>query len=273
VPVDQVPPTIAGVTPTVCDLLHIPRPAQSTADAFTPLIEQIKAQCGLARVDKCLIYAPDALGTLFIRRHPEIFKAVLNNAPLAIEVCSMLPPKTPVCFASMFTGALPEAHGIKKPERPTLACDTLFDAMIRAGKRPAIVAVKDSSCDLIFRNREMDYFSEEYDQQVTARAIELLRSDAHDLILAYHQEYDDSLHATTIEGDRSMAAAEHHVKSFVCLCQAFNTSWSRYDRLIVFAPDHGGHDERVTGHGTHGEDIPEDMLVTHCFGAYPASTR
>ena len=41
-----------------------------------PVIERIKAQCGLARVDKCLIYAPDALGTRFIGKHPEIFAAV-----------------------------------------------------------------------------------------------------------------------------------------------------------------------------------------------------
>jgi hypothetical protein len=260
--------TIAGVTPTVCDLMGVPRPALSAAEPFAPVIERIKAQCGLTRVDKCLIYAPDALGTRFIGKHPDIFAAVFGNAPVTIELRSMLPPKTPVCFASMFTGALPGAHGIRMYDKPVLTCDTMFDALIRAGKRPAIAAVRDSSIDLIFRNRDLAYFSEDYDPQVTARASKLLKSDQHDVIVAYHQEYDDTLHATTIESERSMAAARHHVADFVRLCEAFNDHWKRYDRLIVFAPDHGGHDEQITGHGAHGDDIPEDMLVTNFFAAH-----
>jgi len=247
--------------------MGVPRPATATADAYAPVIERIREQCGLTRVDRCLIYAPDALGTLFINRHREIFAEVFGRAPHTIELRSMLPPKTPVCFASMFTGALPESHGIRKPERPVLACDTLFDALIRAGKKPAIAAVRDSSCDMIFRSRRMDYYSEEYDQQVTARAIALLKSDRPGLILAYHQEYDDSLHATAIESGRSMAAAKRHVADFVRLCAACDDHWKQYDRLIVFAPDHGGHDDPVTGRGTHGKDIPDDILVTHFFAA------
>jgi predicted AlkP superfamily pyrophosphatase or phosphodiesterase len=266
---ERVPPsdTIAGITPTVCDLMDITRPALSTAGAFAPVIERIKAKCGLIRFDKCLIYAPDALGTLFIGKHPEIFAAVRARAPHAIELRSMFPPKTPVCFASMFTGALPEAHGIRKPERPVLGCDTLFDSLIRTGKKPAIAAVKDSSIDQIFRGREMDYFSEEYDPQVTTRALRLLKGDEHDFILAYHQEYDDSLHATTIESGRSLTAARNHAASFVELCAAAHDRWEQYNHLVIFTPDHGGHDEFVTNHGTHGEDITEDMLVTHFFAA------
>jgi hypothetical protein len=265
--------TIAGVTPTVCDLMGVPRPALSAVEAFSPVIVEIKAQLGLARAGKCLIYAPDALGSMLISRHRELFAPVLDLAPVSIELRSMLPPKTPVCFASMFTGALPGAHGIRMYEKPVLSCDTLFDALLRAGKRPAIAAVRDSSCDVIFRNRAMDYFPEEYDRQVTDRTVDLLRADTHDLILAYHQEYDDSLHATTIESEQSMAAAQHHVASFIRLCEVFNQRWSHYDRLVIFAPDHGGHDETVTGHGTHGDDIPEDMLVTHFLGAYQAADK
>ncbi len=264
---DNIQYTIAGITPTICDLMDVARPALSAADPLSPVIERIKEQSGLARVDKCLVYAPDALGSRFIEQHRELFSPIIDRAPISIELRSMLPPKTPVCFASMFTGALPEAHGIRKPERPVLTCDTLFDALIRAGKKPAIAAVRGSSIDLIFRNRTMDYFSEEYDPQVTDRAIELLKSDQHDFVLAYHQEYDDSLHATTIGSERSMAAAQHHVKDFVRLSAAFNDHWGQYDRLIVFAPDHGGHNDLASGRGTHGDDIPEDMLVTHFFGA------
>ena len=265
--------TIAGLAPTICGLMGVPPPALSTAAPCAPVIERIMAQSGLSRVAKVLIYAPDALGTLFIHRHRELFAPVLDRAPVSIELRSMTPPKTPVCFASMLTGAPPEAHGIRLYERPVLSCDTLFDALLRAGKRPAIAAVRDSSCDLIFRGRGMAYFSEEYDPQVTDRAIELLKADQHDLVLAYHQEYDDSLHASGTESGRSMAAAQHHVADFVRLGQAFDKYWARYDRLIILAPDHGGHDFPEGGKGGHGDDIPEDMLVTHFFGAYPATGK
>ncbi|MRR09209.1 hypothetical protein EG831_03805 [bacterium] len=259
--------TIAGVTPTVCELMGVAPPALSTAGAFAPVIERIAAQWGTVRFDRCLVYAPDALGTMFLEGHPDILAAVCLLAPLRVDVRSMLPPKTPVCFASMFTGAEPPAHGIRAYQKLRLACDTLFDAMLRAGKRPAIAAVRDSSCDLIFRGRDMDYFSEEYDPQVTDRAIGLLRSDRHDLVLAYHQEYDDSLHASGTASGPSLAAARRHVADFARLCAACDEAWRGHDRLAVFAPDHGGHDDPATGRGGHGDDIPEDMLVTHCFRA------
>jgi hypothetical protein len=248
-------------------LFGITPPAASSAKPLETVLEEIKFRYRLGKISKCLIYAPDALGSLFINKHQELFAPVIELAPVSIELRSVFPPKTPVCFASMFTGAPPEIHGIKLYERPVLSCDTLFDALIRAGKKPAIAAVRDSSIDLIFRGRDMAYFSEEYDPQVTARALRLLESDEHDFIHAYHQEYDDSLHATSIESGRSLTAAHNHAASFVELCAAAHDRWKHYNHLVIFAPDHGGHDEQVTGHGTHGEDILEDMLVTHFFAA------
>jgi predicted AlkP superfamily pyrophosphatase or phosphodiesterase len=166
----------------------------------------------------------------------------------------------------MFTGAPPHVHGIQKYERPVLQCDTIFDALIRAGKKVAIVAVENSSIDLIFRNRELDYYSEEYDAQVTDRALELLDSGKHDFILAYHQEYDDTLHKTTPRSPEALQAMKNHIQSFDRIARAFNDSWKSYNRVILFASDHGAHIDRDTGKGTHGEDIPEDMHIQHFLG-------
>jgi hypothetical protein len=165
----------------------------------------------------------------------------------------------------MFTGADPQVHGVKWPDRPVLTCDTLFDALIRAGKKPAIVAVAGSSIDRLFRNRSMDYFSEPYDPQVTDRVLSLLHDDRHDFIVAYHQEYDDALHRTTPHSDEAVRALQHHLDSFARLAAAVHSCWASYHRLILFAPDHGGHLDPDTGKGTHGLDIPEDMLVRHAF--------
>jgi hypothetical protein len=216
------------------------------------------------RAGRVLVYCPDAIGTALVRDFGDWFAPVRAAAPLAVELRSMVPPKTPVCFASMFTGAQPEAHGIAGPVRPVLRCDTLFDALVRAGKRVALVAVRGSSIDLIFRDRPLDYFSEAHDEQVTTRALALVAEDRHDLVVAYHQEYDDCLHRSTCRSPQALEAVKHHIAGFALLAGAANRSWAGHDRAVMFCPDHGGHDS--DGRGTHGDDVPEDMEVTHFFG-------
>jgi hypothetical protein len=274
-------PAIASVTPTLCRLLSVEPPAVCSA----PALELVLA-LGLARVERVLVYAPDAIGRVFLDSHPELKKRLVAASDVQVELRSMTPPKTPVCFASMFTGAPPEVHGIRKYERPVLTCDTLFDALARrdmtelsdnsdrvpsrGGNRVAIVAVKGSSMDIIFRNRSIDYFTEEYDQPVTERALELVRDDRHDFIVAYNQEYDDTLHRTRHDGPEALAAAERHVETFVRLWQATEEHWAGYNRALVFAPDHGAHFDAAKGRGDHGEDIPEDMDVLHFWRFRPA---
>ena len=46
----------------------------------------------------------------------------------------------------MYTGAQPEVHGIRKYEKPVIRIDTLWDALVRAGKKAAIVA--DNKCSM-----------------------------------------------------------------------------------------------------------------------------
>jgi predicted AlkP superfamily pyrophosphatase or phosphodiesterase len=191
---------------------------------------------------------------------------VLTRTQALVRVRSVFPPKTPVCFASMFTGAPPEVHGITTYVKPVLECDTLFDALVRAGKRVAIVAVRDSSVDLMFRGRDLDYFSEPDDGLVTRRAEELIHLGKHDFMVVYHQQYDDILHRNTPDAPEALEAAGRHLRSFGDLADAVESAWASENRLIVFAPDHGAHVDPATGRGTHGEDIPDDMQVLHFYG-------
>lgn len=230
-------------------------------------------------VERVLVYAPDAIGRVFLDSRPELKKRLVAASDVQVELRSMTPPKTPVCFASMFTGALPDVHGIRKYERPVLTCDTLFDALARRDmtelsdnsdrvpnptrKRVAIVAVKGSSMDIIFRNRPIDYYTEEDDQQVTERALELVRDNKYDFIVAYHQEYDDTVHRTRHDGPEALAAAGRHVETFVRLSQATEEHWAGHNRALLFAPDHGAHFDAAKGRGDHCDDIPEDMDVLH----------
>ena len=258
---------IRSVTPTICRLMGIDPPSVCMA----PVLELVLA-LELTKVDRVLVYAADAIGRIFLDNHLDLKKRLVAASDVQVELRSMIPPKTPVCFASMFTGALPEAHGIRKYERPVLTCDTLFDALVRAGKRAAIVAVKDCSMDIIFRNRAIDYFSEDNDQQVTELAFELVRAGKHDFIVVYNQEYDDTLHRTRHDGPEALAAAGRHVETFVRLWQATEEHWAGHNRALLFAPDHGAHLDAVKAKGDHGDDIPEDVDVLHFWRLRPAAS-
>ena len=258
---------ITTITPTICRLMGVKIPKISTEKTIDEL-EGYREEKIIENISKCLVYAPDALAFYLTVRFSEQFQIVDKYAPLGVKLCSIFPPKTPVCFASMFTGALPEIHGIQEYKKPVLKCDTLFDALIRAKKNVAIVAVENSSVDLIFRNRKMDYYSEKYDNEVTNRTIELLKNANYDLIVAYHQEYDDMLHATTPISEKAIQAMNNHINSFKQLAEAFNKYWKEYDRIITFSPDHGSHINMEDGKGTHGNNNPEDMIIKHNFGIY-----
>jgi hypothetical protein len=259
------PDTIQAVTPTLCHLLGLDLPALCTVPPVDFVLRAAHAGLGGARIDRCLVYAPDAIGNHLQAGYSDLFAEIARLAPTTVALRAVFPPKTPVCFASMFTGAPPADHGIRKYERPVLQCDTLFDALVRAGRRTAIVAVTDSSMDQLFRGRDVHYFSESDDKDVTARTLALIAADRHEFIVVYHQEYDDLLHETTPFSDSAIRAFRNHVNAFRTLVDATEESWLGHDRVIVFAPDHGAHIGPETMTGTHGDDIPQDMELRHFY--------
>jgi hypothetical protein len=257
---------IASVTPTICSLMGMPPPKNSGEKPIDTVLAASEKALGGRHVEKMLVYAPDALGEWIYRENKRLYSGVKRLAPVEVEMRSVVPSKTPVCYASMFTGAPPKVHGITQYEKPVLTCDTLFDALTRAKKKAAIVAVKGSSIDLIFRNRKMDYYTEEYDPQVEARVLDILEAKDYDFILAYHQEYDDLMHESTPRDAEALKAFRRHLKSFETLATAFNKRYASVNRAVVFTPDHGTHIDPENGKGTHGLDIPEDMEVRHFWG-------
>lgn len=253
--------SIASVAATLLELCGATEqglePGAAAADA------RVLARAPAGGVKKMLVYAPDAIGRLAISKFPAAFDGLEQAGFLKFPLSSVLPSKTPVCYASMFTGLPPEGHGIRQYEKPVLKCKTIFDALPAHGVRTAIVAVKDSSIDLIFKGRNLDYFSEASDQAVTGRALALIAAGAHDFILAYHQDYDDILHASDPWNASAQAAIKGHVLAFEELAAAFDRKWRGVPRCALFAPDHGAHVDPATGKGTHGDNSPDDMDVAH----------
>ncbi len=238
-------------------------PSLAPVDAFV----QANAKNGVA--DRVLIYNPDCIAFWLYRKYPELFIPVIMNSQMTLPMCAAFPPVTPVNFATMYTGAAPSVHGTQQYDKRLITIDSLFDALLRAGKKVAIIARTGSSMDMIFRQRKLDYFIFDTDDAVEAKAHELIEKDEYDFIAVYQMDYDDSIHVTTPEGEESMAALKRHCDTYARLSEATQKHWKIHDTLLAFAPDHGLH-LTVQGVGNHFADIPEDMEMIHFWAFQPA---
>ena len=220
------------------------------------------------RADRVLMYNPDAVAWWVFTKYRDKFAKCLARDPLVMEMRSVMPSVTPVCFASMYSGLTPDGHGIKCYTKPVLACQTLFDAAIAAGIRPAIVSETGASVSMIFREREMDYYIYDSVGEVTRKALELIRGGTHRLVVAYHGDYDHFMHRNGPEGDEALAALDANAEAYCALCDAAAESWGGkgLSWAAAFATDHGCH-LIDGGCGSHGLDMPEDMEVAHLWTA------
>jgi HAD superfamily hydrolase (TIGR01549 family) len=255
---------IRSLTPTICYLVGIEPPKSSVDTVQTRLLKSM-SKAGIDKITRCLVFSPDAIGKTIQEKYPDYFENIKSIAGHEERLLSINPPWTPVCFASMFSGASPEIHGIKKYERPILTVDTLFDSLSRAGKRSAIVTEKNSSMDLIFRNRGIDYFSEESDKEVIERALRLIQEDEYDFLAVYNDKYDKWLRKTSPYSPECLNALAEHNSTFLKLYEAVVRTWADKNWLLVYAPDHGAHFNEKDGLGTHGLPIPEDMDLIHYY--------
>lgn len=93
--------TIASVTSTVSSLMKLNHDLAHGNKTIEPVIDNAR-QIGVHSVKKVLIYAPDALGEHLHGRFHSCFEKVKTMAPISIDVQSIYPTLTPVCFATMF---------------------------------------------------------------------------------------------------------------------------------------------------------------------------
>ena len=259
------------LAPTVCALFGAPEPADNGGVPLSPVIDRAKELFGaVGKLEKLLVYCPDAVGDVHYKKHPELLGRVEKLADLKMLSSAIFPSVTPGCFCTIFSGSSPEVHGFKKWEQKLVTVETIFDILPDAGKSVAIVA-KDSSMARIFRNRKIDYYtvrSDDIARRITERLIE---EDEYDVVVSYTWQFDHFGHYNGPDSPESLAALKFVVETFESLVGRTEKYWKKYDRAVIFAPDHGNHqvDEKT---GSHGKDIPEDMLVNH-FYRLAAATR
>ena len=258
---------LTGLTGALCKVMGIEAPKQ--AEGVTqPLVDYVKEKIGDEKIDRVVMYNPDAIGEWIYELYYDKFESFRANAPYEQKFKTVIPPKTPVCFGSMYTGASPSVHGIQRYEKPVIKIDSIFDALIRAGKKPCIIAVKGSSMSKIFNEREMDYYFEAYDKEVVNKALEIIKEDKYDFICIYNQEYDDAMHRTHPKSLWSKGAIKRYNANFERIGAQVRESLSSHNTLLGCGPDHGVHREWYLL-GQHGKNIPKDMNIVHWYGVYP----
>ena len=242
-------------------------PAQA-AKACPDLTDYVDKTLGGQKVDRIFMYNPDAIAQWVWEKYPQLLKAVTDRTTCEIPFETVMPSVTPVCFGTMYTGAQPEVHGIRSYVKPVITIDTLFDSLIRAGQRAAIIG--DSTCSLgkIFLERDMDYFIYPTLAQINAKAAQLILEDKHDLIVVYHGNYDSVMHKFGPESLEALAELRANAEAFAAFSAMIENHWSHHNTLVGFAMDHGCHE--IDGNcGSHGLDMPEDLHIKHRYQIYP----
>jgi hypothetical protein len=257
--------TIAGA---VCDLMGV-APPNFAAAGNTQIKEYAENIFGGAKADRVLMYHPDAVPQWLVEKYPVLMEKVANHTDLALPFLSPMMPVTPVCFATIYTGTMPDIHGIKVYERPVLRADTIFDTLLRAGKKPAVVAHKTCTFAKLFVEREMDYYFYSTIEEMRAKVAELILEDRYDLISVHDWIYDSVMHRCGPESIAALCEAKGCSDTYAMLDSLVREHWQHHNVLCAFATDHGCH-EIEGSKGDHHDDIPEDRHILHYYQAYAA---
>ena len=246
------------------------QPPREAAEKNTALADYVDRVFQGRKADRVVMYNPDAIAQWIWEKYPLWFKEAAPRAELELPLTSVMPSVTPVCFGTMYTGAQPEVHGIRSYTKPVITIDTLFDALLRAGKKAALVTYEKCSLSRIFLERNMDYYHYEDGDiaDVNAKALELIARDEHDLIVIYNGNYDSVMHKFGPESPEALTELGINCHMFATLSRLIENTWGHHDTLVGFAMDHGCH-EIDGGCGSHGLDMPEDLKILHLYKGYP----
>ena len=130
---------IRSVCPTLAAMFGI------TPFTDAPVMEEVLSLLKNRRADRVLMYNPDAVAWWIFEKYRDLLTPALEMDPLVLRMGSVMPSVTPVCFASMYSGLMPQDHGILSYTKPVLTVTTLFDAMIEKGLKPAVCSTGTSS--------------------------------------------------------------------------------------------------------------------------------
>lgn len=254
--------SLINITKSLCNAMTMPAP-KFAINGIKQLDDFVTQKTNGKGVDKIVIFNPDAIGEWVAIKYKDLLKDVWNSE-LCVQMSSVIPPKTPVCFGSIYTGAMPAQHGINHYEKKKIKIDSFFDALTRAGKKACIVTVVNQSMDILFRGRDIEYYPLKNDKEVVEKAVEIINSNQYDVICIYNQEYDDMMHRSHPKSLLSKRALKHYNQSYLTIKNAIAKAYVGQKTLYATITDHGVHREWYLL-GSHGKDIEKDMNILHFY--------
>lgn len=247
----------------LCYAIGIEPPAQAAAPSEA-LCAYVDEKLGGKKVDRIFMFNPDAVAQWIYEKYPQMLTEMVARTELSVPMCTVMPSVTPVCFGTMYTGAQPEVHGIRCYTKPVITIDTIYDALIRAGKKPAIVCTAGDSMSKIYLERDMDYYFYPTMEEVNAKAAELILADKHDFIAVYNGSYDTIMHKFGPESVEALGELKANSRTFGMFDSMIREKWKQHNTLLGFAMDHGCHE--IDGScGSHGLDMDEDLNILHRY--------
>ncbi|MBR5452668.1 MAG: alkaline phosphatase family protein [Clostridia bacterium] len=237
---------------------------EAYAPGITWVSRILKERLG-GNAERVILYHADAVGMYMWQKYTNILAPVYKHTSLALPFCSTVRSVTPVAHASMYTGLMPEEHGIQTYVRPQLECSTLYDELIKVGKRPVIVAQHDSSFLHIFKGRDMKVYDCPTGYDTVSTALKVIEEDDFDLLSIHVFDYDNAAHSCGPEAKESKNALSIEAEGFDRIADAAKMFGRERRTLLSYSPDHGQHLTEGGG-GGHGSEMPEDMNVLHFFG-------
>ncbi len=239
-------------------------PPSTAAEGNSALIKYLDDSFKGKKADRIFMYNPDAIAQWIFEKYNDMFKPIINPNDLKLPFSTVMPSVTPVCFGTMYTGAQPEIHGIQSYVKPVITIETLFDSLIKGGKKAAIISTGKDSMSLIFLNRQMDYFIFDTIDEVNQKAEELIKRDEYDFIAVYNGNFDSTMHKFGPESTEALSALEHNIKAYNNFAKLIEKHWQKHNTLLGFAMDHGCHE--IDGNcGSHGLAMEEDLNIVHLY--------
>lgn len=233
------------------------------------LTEYVDRALAGQKADRVFIYNTDAIAHWIFDKYPQLSESARERTELTLPMYTVDPPKTPIAFGTMYTGAPPQVHGIVQYEKKLITIDTLFDALVRAGKKVALLTRPRYSMAVIFAERPIDYYFCETWPDVNAKAAELIIQDQYDFILTYNANYDDVQHKKGPESVEALSEMRYNYQTYCMFDTLIRDHWKHHNVLMGTGMDHGCH-ELEDGRGTHRDNSPEDRNIVHLYKAYPA---
>jgi predicted AlkP superfamily pyrophosphatase or phosphodiesterase len=246
------------IAPTAASGLGLPPPRNAEGGALAQVVADLKG------CDRLAIVVLDALGMATWRAARErmpTFKRMADRH--LIQLRSVRPPVTPVCFATIATGARPETHGVRE-RTDAFKAETIFEVARKHGRTSGVAGGAGCSATMVLGRwsdvtRRVGSDGEERDGLILTASLRILAEDRPDLFFTQFVALDSASHRYGPFSSQAVAAAETLDARFGLLLSA--ACGKGYGVLAL--ADHGQHPVLQADGKTKGwhDDTTEESMI------------